>query len=61
MFKQGNQYAYAKALDLKYGAGTADRLHDQRFATHKFTIPELEGIIEEAKHNIKDLGESWHL
>lgn len=52
MFKQGNQFEYGRALDLKYGNGTADKLHDRRFETHKFTIQELEEIIEEAKANI---------
>ena len=53
MFKQGNQYAYAKALDIKYGEGTADKLHSQRMDTHKFTITELEEIIHDAKEAIK--------
>lgn len=61
MFKQGNQYAYAKALDLKYGDGTADRLHDRRFETHKFSIGELEDIISEAKANIKEMELAWQL
>jgi len=53
MFKQGNQYAYAIALDLKYGDGTAKKLHDKRFETHKWTVPELEEIIHDAKEAIK--------
>lgn len=53
MFKSGEQYAYSLALDLKYGDGTASRLHKQRHTTHKFTISELESIIEECKSNIK--------
>lgn len=53
MFKQGNQYAYGVELDLKYGDGTAKKLHAQRFDTHKFTITELQDIIDEAKSNIK--------
>lgn len=59
MFKQGNQFAYAKGLDIKYGSGTADRLHERRFEMHKFTIPELEAIIEEAKGNAKDQLLAW--
>lgn len=56
MFKQGNQYAYALALDEKYGDGTAKKLHDQRFEMHKFTITELEEIIHDAKEQI-----AWYL
>lgn len=53
MFKQGNQYAYGRALDLKYGDGTAVKLHDRRHETHKFTKEELLDIIKEAKEYIK--------
>lgn len=52
MFKQGNQYAYSIALDLKYGDGTAKKLHDQRFETHKFTRDELQEIIDDSKTQI---------
>lgn len=52
MFKAGEQYLYSKALDMKYGDGTAEKLHNRRFETHKLTIQELEDIIEEAKENI---------
>lgn len=53
MFKSGEQFAYSKALDLKYGDGTADRLWEQRSTTHKFTIEELEEIIHDAKEQVK--------
>lgn len=56
MFKQGNQYEYGRALDLKYGNGTADKLHDRRFETHKFTVQELQDIIDEAKANLAHYG-----
>lgn len=46
MFKQGNQYAYALALDLKYGDGTAQELYSHRMDTHKFTIDELQAILD---------------
>lgn len=52
MFKSGEQYAYSKALDMKYGDGTAERLWAQRFDTHKFTITELEEIIHDRKEQI---------
>lgn len=49
VMKYGEQYQYARALDLKYGDGTADRLHARRFETHKLTIQELEDIIDKYK------------
>lgn len=54
MFKSGEQYLYSKALDLKYGDGTAEKLHAQRHKSHKFTAQELQDIIDEAKANIKE-------
>jgi hypothetical protein len=53
MFKGGEQYEYARQLDLKYGDGTAEKLHNQRRQTHKLTISELEQIIADAKEAIK--------
>jgi hypothetical protein len=53
MFHGGEQYLYAKNLDLKYGSGTAERLMKQRHDTHKFTTEELETIIHDAKECIK--------
>jgi len=52
--KHGDLYTYAKNLDLKYGAGTADRLHAQRFTTHKFTSAELLAIIEECEEKLRE-------
>jgi 5-methylcytosine-specific restriction endonuclease McrA len=56
VYKYGEQYKYAKELDLKYGTGTAEALHEQRFTSHKFTTGELQSIIDEAKENIKAYG-----
>jgi hypothetical protein len=53
VFKAGEQYLYAKALDLKYGNGKAEELMGRRFETHKFSIGELEQIIEDSKNQIK--------
>lgn len=52
MFKSGEQYLYSKALDMKYGDGTAERLHAQRFTSHKLSRPELEEIIHDRKEQI---------
>ena len=54
MFKHGDLFTYAQNLDLKYGDGTAKKLHYQRFTTHKFTSGELLAIIEECKERIKE-------
>lgn len=53
VFKYGEQYLYSKEIDLKYGTGKADELMSRRHETHKFTIPELEEIIHDAKEQIK--------
>jgi hypothetical protein len=52
MFKQGNQFAYSLALDMKYGVGTANKLHSKRSETHKWKHDELEQIIHDAKEMI---------
>lgn len=55
VMRYGEQFQYAKNLDLKYGDNTANELHRRRFETHKFTIPELEVIIEEYKQLVKEI------
>lgn len=57
MFKGGEQYLYAKALDYKYGDGTAERLSNQRHINHKLTVDELNEVIENAKEYLKDIEE----
>ena len=52
VMKYGEQYLYAKALDDKYGSGTAERLMAQRFTTHKFTVEELQSIVDDSKTQI---------
>ena len=52
-YNQGEQYRYAKALNLKYGDGTADKLVLLAQEYHKLTVEELEGIIDESKSNIR--------
>lgn len=54
MFHSGEQYEYARQLDLKYGNGTAEELHNQRHINHKLTITELEQIIEYAQEQVKE-------
>ena len=57
VFKSGDLYQYAKQLDLKYGDGTAEKLHAQRKQTHKLTIDELNEVIENANAYLKEMGE----
>lgn len=57
MFKQGEQYAHAQQIDLLYGDGTAEKLHNQRHINHKLTITELEQIIADAQEYIKEMEE----
>lgn len=52
-FRAGEQYKYSIALDLKYGDGTAKRLHQRAQEVKKVSIQELEEIINEAKEAIK--------
>lgn len=56
MFKSGEQYLYSKALDLKYGDGTAESLMARRHELKKWTVSELEEIITNAKDFIKEMG-----
>jgi len=51
-YNQGEQFKYSKALDLKYGEGTAEKLEKLAQEYHKLTIEELNDIISEAKNNV---------
>jgi hypothetical protein len=49
----GEQVKYARALDLKYGAGTATELERLAHLEHQFTIEELQEIIHDSKEQVK--------
>lgn len=53
LFHSGEQYEYARQIDMKYGDGTAESLHKQRRINHKLTITELEQIIATAQEQVK--------
>lgn len=55
MFKQGEQYIYGKNIDRKYGKGTAESLMAQRNETHRFTVSELEEIVEYCKEGLREM------
>lgn len=54
VMRYGEQFQYAKNLDLKYGDNTANELHRRRFETHKFTVTELEDLITKYKELVKE-------
>lgn len=45
VMRYGEQFLFAQNLDKQYGAGTAEKLMDQRFSAHRFTVDELQQII----------------
>ena len=53
-YNDGEQYQYAKALELKYGDGTSDKLHQMARdgIGQKFPSAEIEQIIEDIKINL---------
>lgn len=53
VWKHGEQYAYSKALDLKYGDGTAAKLWEQRNDRHQFTAEELTEVIHNSTEAIQ--------
>jgi hypothetical protein len=53
MFKSGEQYKYGLALEKKYGEGTAERLAQMSHEVRKFSIADLEQIINDCKEQIK--------
>ena len=57
-FLGGEQSLYGKAINKMYGKGTSDKLLVDRWKIKKFTIDELEGIIEKYKEKYKHLDNS---
>ena len=55
MFKQGEQYKFALALDGKYGEGTAQELQYLSKQTVKFTRVDYEEKISYYKSSVKNL------
>lgn len=53
VWKYGEQYKYSKEIDLKYGEGTAEKLHLRAQVTRKINSQELEEIINDAKEQIR--------
>lgn len=53
VMQSGAQYAYGKAIDAKYGDGTAEKLHKMSKQTHEFTKEELLEIIHDSREQSK--------
>ena len=53
----GEQYKYAKALDLKYGEGTAQKLQELAKETKQFKATELEEMIDYYKERVREYEE----
>lgn len=53
VLNHGEQYKYSLAVDLKYGDGTAQKLLDMAKVSHRFTVDELQEIIDNANEGIK--------
>lgn len=53
VLNHGEQYKYSLAVDLKYGDGTAQKLSDMSRVPHRFTVDELQEIINNANESIK--------
>lgn len=52
-YNMGEQVKYARALDLKYGDGTAQELEDLAKERKQWTIPELQEIIADSLEQIR--------
>lgn len=55
MFKQGEQYKFALALDAKYGLGTAEELQFKARKIQKFSRTDYEDKISYYKEAVKNL------
>ena len=55
MFKQGEQYKFALALDAKYGEGTAEELQVKARKIQKFSRIDYEDKISYYKDAVKNL------
>lgn len=56
-YLSGNSRHYLKGMIAKYGQEVVDELESQEFTTRKWTVEELEQIIEKAQAYIKEMGE----
>jgi hypothetical protein len=58
MFNQGEQYEFGKQLDLKYGEGTSEKLKQKAQEIKKWTVYELQELIETYKRKTEELNAS---
>jgi hypothetical protein len=55
LYLSGNRDVYLRNIQLKYGIEKGDWLMSQRFKVHRYSIKELEEIIENYKNKLKEL------
>lgn len=60
-FNAGNQYAYSKAIDRKYGPGTADKLLVMSRMTCKRDQFEIDVMTKYYSEKVKELRKQKHL
>lgn len=54
-FKEGNKYEYGKALDKKYGAGTADKLEIIKSQKRPYNNVEMQELIKHYEKLVKEM------
>lgn len=54
-FREGNKAGYAVYLQKQYGAGILEALNQLQYQTHKFTVDELQELIDKIKIDLKEL------
>lgn len=54
-FQEGNKAGYAVYLQSRYGQSILDKLNQLQYQTHKFTVDELQELIDKIKADLKCL------
>jgi len=59
LFSQGEQYAFGKLLDIRFGEGTSDGLVMKARLTQKFMRIDYIELIDHYKKEVKKIEEKW--
>jgi hypothetical protein len=54
-FRSGEQYIFARKLDEIYGEGTAERIEQLSNQTRKYSVEELEALIDVYNRRLRKL------
>ena len=54
-FRSGEQYIFARKLDAIYGEGTAERIEQASNQTRKYSVEELEALIDVYNRRLRKL------